>query len=353
MKILMLTTTEFKFNGMSNVISNYVDFLLRDQKHQVDILSRGEFEDFYKSDFESKGCTCFGFNKIISYSKFIREYKKIVSENSYDAIHIHANSSLVYILLKYAKKKGIKIRIVHSHSTSCNFPVLNKLLWKQINKYATTKLACSDVAGRHMFGSDDFIFVPNAVDVNRCKFSEEERIKIRKSYGIKNEYLIGHIATFSIAKNHKFLIKILRDLKSKEFDYKAILIGEGPMKQEIMDLAKNLDVEDKIIFAGKVPNAYTYMSAMDLFVLPSLYEGLPVCLIEAQSVGVPTIYSDTISNQIKINENAIPLSIEDSELWANEIIKQELKYDFDSAENLINSQFSHYSVSKVICDLYK
>ncbi len=352
MKILMLTTTNFKFHGIASVISNYVDILTREGKHNIDIMSRGIFDPFFISKFESQGCQCIGYNETISYIAFVREFRKLVKRTQYDAIHIHANSSLVSILLKIAKKNGVKIRIVHSHSTSCNFPLINKFLWKKIIKYSTKRLACSNDAGRHMFGCNDFSFVPNGIDEAKCRYSQNDRKVIREKYGIGDEYLIGHIGTFSDVKNHEFLLRIFHELKKENFNFKAIFIGDGPLKENIINLSDDLNLKENIIFAGKIPAAYTYISAMDLFVLPSKFEGLPVCMIEAQSVGVPVIYSNTISDQIRVNENIMSLPIDDHKVWANEIINKKLNYDNNASENILKSQFSSATISAIVKDLY-
>ena len=218
------------------------------------------------------------------------------------------------LTLKAAKKAGIKVRIAHSHSTS-NYREFMKTIIKNILRpfskvYATDYFACSEKAGRWLFGNKTFnegkvTIIPNAIDIEKFKFDEIKRKEIRKNYNINdNDFVIGHVGRFVKQKNHKFLIKLFYEVKKERPYSKLLLIGDGPLRSKIETMVNKLNLQDSVIFCGVQEHTEWYYNAMDCFVLPSLYEGLPVVGVEAQANGLPCFFSKNMTREVMILQNA-------------------------------------------------
>ena len=244
--------------------------------------------------------------------KCLRRLNSFFKDNKFDIVHCHSSSKAA-IVLKYAKKNGVKIRIAHSHCTHFQtknmfIKLIGNMLMHYTRKYATEYMACSSDAARWMFGNKNIKnskvkFMKNAIDIDKYKFSENIRLKLREQYNINEQTLvIGHVGRFMNQKNHKFMIEILKHLSQEHIDCKMVFIGVGELMQECKDLCHNLSLDDYVIFAGYQCQVYEYYSMFDVFILPSLFEGLPFVGIEAQASGLKSIFSSTISKQVVICE---------------------------------------------------
>lgn len=211
----------------------------------------------------------------------------------YNLIHSHIRST-ASIITEIAKKYGVKT-IVHSHNTATAGSGLSAfvkdIMQKGITRYADKCLACSDAAGKWLFKNHSYTVLPNAIDAKLFVFNEENRKKIRKQYNLSDSFVIGHVARFHKVKNQTFLMEIFKEFLKRKPNAKLLLVGEkigseGIDKSELLNYAESLGITDKVIFAGNVPNVNEYLSAMDAFVFPSIHEGLPVTLIEAQASGL-------------------------------------------------------------------
>ena len=262
--------------------------------------------------------------------KFFKEH------NDYKVIHFNS-SSKNFLILKEAKKYGVPIRIAHAHSggfeTKDIFKTKIGNIFKiQLIKNATNYFACSKLAGMWLFGkeiveSNNFKLIHNAVDYNKFKFNKNIRNKIRYELNINdNCILFGNVGRFSNTKNHTFLIDIFEKIHKKNKNTKLILIGIGEKEEEIKQKVNNLNLSNDVIFAGFKNNVNDYFSAMDVLIVSSLYEGLSIVGIEAQSSGLPCFMSATVANEVKVADNLKFISLEKSaEEWADEILKSDLQ----------------------------
>ena len=270
--------------------------------------------------------------------EYQKELYRIFKENNYKIVHSHI-STLSVFPLRIAKKAGVPIRIAHSHSTS------NKKEWKRnliknilrpfSKLYANQFFACSELSGRWLFGEKAFKngkikIINNAIDLEKFKFNKEKRNEIRKKLKIdENIILVGHIGRFVTQKNHEFLIDVFNEIikkrKQENFDSKLILIGQGNLKENIIEKIKYLGLQDYVIFTGQTTNVSDYYNAMDIFVLPSLYEGLPVVGIEAQANGLLCEFSTDMTKETKVLNTTKFISLkETAKKWA-EIILEDYK----------------------------
>lgn len=261
---------------------------------------------------------------------------KILKENpEIKIIHAH-NGPLQYFSLKYSKKSGVKIRIAHAHSTKIPFSnrffdikvLYKRIIKRKIKKVSNYYWGCGTEAIKFYFGEDvinkkEYELVRNAIDLKKYAFDQEKRKIEREKLNIDNEcFVVGHIGRFTTEKNHSFLLKVFKEIIRKNKNSKLLLIGDGYLEDKIKNEAKELEIIDDVIFTGNIQDTYNKYQAMDVFVLPSLFEGLPVVGVEAQANGLNCIFSDRVSKEVNITNNVKFIKLEDDfEKWANVILE--------------------------------
>lgn len=248
------------------------------------------------------------YNKL--WDKFWRE-----NHRDYIAFHFHTNSLANIIALKKATKYKLKYRIVHSHSTFSdkgNLQILHNLLHnynkQKIDIYANKFFACSKLAAKWLYGkniieSNKIEIIKNSIDIKKFSYNEEIRKRKRLELGVSDKIVIGHIGKFIPVKNHNYLIEVFKFFNSINSNSILLLVGEGELLDDIKNKVSRLDLADKVIFTGVRTDVHELLQAMDVFVLPSIYEGLPLTLIEAQASGIPILASDNITDEVKIKDN--------------------------------------------------
>lgn len=350
-RILQVVGT-MDFGGAETLIMNIYRNIDK-SKVQFDFLCHNRIECKYADEIYKLGGKIYkvdGIKKagLFDYLKQLKLFFKTHKE--YNVIHAH-NSIDNGIVLWQAKKQKIPCRISHSHNTIYRYNTKNpliywyKLLSKRLNnKSATHRFACSNEAGIALFGKNNFQLFYNAIDVKNFQYDIKKREDIRAKLFIKkDEILIGHVGRFAVEKNHKFLIDIFAEYLKIYQKGKLILIGAGPLENEIKQKVSELGITERVIFPGLVSNTYDYYSAMDVFLFPSINEGLPVSLVEAQASGLPVIMSNRISPEIIITDNVKELPLEASKkLWVDEIYKSILnsKQRDSYADCLLKTSFN-------------
>lgn len=242
----------------------------------------------------------------------------------YDWIHLQtgAASEILYV---FPFCLFLRARVlVHSHNGNGYSPRVNRMFRPVVNLVSSQRLACSELAAKWLFG--DHLYkksrmIHNGIDVERFTFSEERRSAIRKEYGIEDCFVMGHVGRFSEQKNHTYLLDIFAHVRKNRTDAKLLLLGGGEKEAEIRAYSQKLGLEQDIIYAGIRDNTEDFYSAFDVFVMPSLYEGLPIVGIEAQSEGLPCFFSANIDRQIDMSDQTQILSLEDgAEVWSQAIL---------------------------------
>ncbi len=336
--------------GVEAIVMNYYRYIDRN-KIQFDFICDEDSTNIPYEEIKKLGGKVFlipPYQKIFKYNK---ELLKILKRENYKIIHSHINTLSIFPL-RIAKKANVPIRIAHSHSTT-NKKEWKKNLLKQVLKplskiYATHYFCCSEYAGRWLFGNKEFddgnVYVlNNAIDVDRFKYNEKVRKKIRKELKIKDDTLVlGHIGRFVEQKNHTFLIDIFYEIQKVNKNSKLLLIGQGPLMTEIKNKVNKLGLKKSVLFLGQRENVNELYQAMDIFLLPSLYEGLPVVGIEAQAANLPCILSNTITKEVKILDSTSFISLNHkANYWKNDIIKNLKKIDRqDTVDKITTSNFN-------------
>lgn len=317
-------------NGVESVIMNYYRHLDH-SKVQFDFICDEDSTRIPYDEIKKLGGRVFLVPKYQNLPKYLKALEKLFKENQYRIVHSNINTLSVFPLYA-AKKAGVPIRISHSHSTS-NPKEWKRNLIKNIlrpfsKRYATDYFACSELAGRYLFGNKAFDqgevkIIHNAIDIEKFKFDEVARKKLRKELGIKDStVVIGHVGRFVQQKNHTFLVDVFKEYHKKNPDSKLLLVGSGPLEDEIKKKVEKLDLKESVLFLGQRDDINKLYSVMDVFCLPSLYEGLPVVGIEAQAADLPCVFSDKITNDIKITDSIKFMKLTDKiKLWSDEITK--------------------------------
>lgn len=318
--VLVVFTTGFvPYGGLTTVMMNYYRVLDKSEIH-IDFACTNQPPQTLLDEISQFGSTYYRLpsrtKKMFSYYISLQSLCK-----KYEVIHVHGNSSTSLIELSAAKKAGIAHRIIHNHNSLTGHKIINAILHPFFVKSYTCAVACSEKAGDWLYGKGQFVVLRNAINVDRFIPKETERIKYRKQFNIdENDFVIGHVGKMVEQKNHKFLLDIFSQFHKMNPVSKLLLVGSGMLEQNIRIRSEQLGISDSIIFAGLRTDIPEMMSVMDVFLFPSLWEGLPLSALEAQASGLPIFVSDVISSEVIISENCYIKSLDDTpDSWARYI----------------------------------
>lgn len=333
--------------GVEKVIFNYYRAIDK---------SKVQFDFFYDADSTvkpPKDLINMGakFYKLPPYQKlwrYIPQLYKILKNNRYDIIHSNLNTISVFPLL-VAKLAGIQIRIAHNHSVPSTNEGLRTVLKYSLRPYtrlvANYYFACSEKAGRWLFGNKLYNqgkvkFIPNAIFFE--KFGTEGIDNLKLELGISpNDFVVGHVGRLTFAKNHLLLLKIFKKILEVKNNAKLIIVGDGELSEKIKNYINEMGLTSKVIMVGHTDYPEKYYSLMDVFILPSYFEGLSMATIEAEVAGVPVVVSQAVPEEANISTNFHRISLDDSiNLWAKTAIKAATQ------KTTINAKGQIYNIKK-------
>ena len=268
---------------------------------------------------------------VLKVFKYIKAFIALFKKRRYDALYIHGSSAIMSIELFAAKLMRCKVRVVHSHNTTCDFKKADKLLRFMFYHLYTDAFACGNEAGKWLYRKRPFTVISNGRDINKYKFDFEKRKEIRSILNEPdNELLVGHVGNFNYQKNQEFLVRVFKEFLKLKPNSKLYLMGSGDDYDNVKKLTEELSISDKVVFTGSIYNVSEMLQAMDVMVLPSRYEGVPLVAIEWQISGLPCLISDTVTTECAYTDFVKFKSLNDSfKAWAEEI-----------------AAMSHYSRSK-------
>ena len=316
-----MIVNDFNMNGISMVVLNYCRHIDKD-KFNITIITgspvaQSNIDECTRLGIEVKILPSRKANSI----KFYLDLFKEVSRKKYDIVHVHGNSAMITPELFISFIKGVKVRIAHSHSTTCDHIRIHKLLLPFFNIFYNHGFACSSFAGNWLFKNGRFDVIPNGFDVEKFRFNSEIRTETRKRLGIEDKFIIGHVGRFNKPKNHLFLLEIFEKIAVQNENAVLLLVGNGPDYDKIKKMIDIHPFKERIILYGETSKTEEVYNAMDIFVFPSKHEGLGIVLLEAHICGLPCVTSDVVPPEAIISQNTASLSIDDSlDEWSKKIL---------------------------------
>lgn len=350
--------------GIETMLMNYYRKIDR-TKVQFDFLCNSSLGGDYDEEILSMGGRIFrspGFSPLKrgAYKRFL---KTLFDEHpEYKIVEAH-NGPLGRYAMKAAKDNGIPVRIYHAHGADLPFnlkwPI--KYYCMKMLKYSMNEhFVCSEKAGRFYMGDKimdegNYHFIPNAIAVENFVYNEVIRNELRQKYGIADKKVVGHIGRISLQKNHPFILKVFAKLHSQEPDSYLVLVGGGEWEAKIKSQIRELGIEDAVIMTGVIPNPQDWYQAFDLFFMPSLWEGLPVTGVEAQAADLPCLFSDAVTQEVKLSDKAQFKSLKEPvEKWANKLseILSNLPKRKDNTELITGKHYNIDTEAERLQNLY-
>lgn len=297
-----------------------------------------------------------------NYIKYCNFWRNFYRKNHFDAIYFNTCDIISIDTLKFAKDAGVPIRIIHSHSTGNQIErggiigVLHKIQErdsrKNINKYATHLLACSKSAGDWMFGLHKYTVIKNGIEIDNYIYSDERRTKIASCLKNIGKPVIACLGRLDTQKNPFFSLEIFKEICRLNPEAQCLFIGDGEHREELKSKVKKAELQEKIIFTGPVDNVNEWLSYVDCLLMPSLFEGLPFALVEAQAAGIRSLVSDTVSGEANITRLVEYMSLEkQASEWAQRAFELAALPKMDVSDKLIEAGFSIHHSAKIVKDI--
>lgn len=316
---------------------------------QFDFLMRGD-NPYLENMLKNYGANIYKVpSGVTNYHKFVKD---ILIKNNYDFVHVHKNSAANIVLPLMVKKYTNAKLIVHSHNTSPSGGskiaiILHKINKNRLMRLSDYRFACSDTAAAWMFGNDyidkQVKIIKNGIITKDYVYDPKVRKQIRQQLDLEGKFVIGHVGAFREQKNHKYLLDIFSKLDIPNAE--LVLVGDGALKEKIETQAQELRIQDRVKFLGSRNDINRLLQGFDLFVMPSLWEGLSVSAIEAQASGLQLILSENVSHSIKITSNVKFLSLNDIDSWIREIKSKIVDDRFDRKDETKAIKKSGYDMT--------
>lgn len=345
------------YGGAENFLLNLLENL-NDNIHNV-IIVRNEnnpmAKKFLELGVEVIIAPSFPKNIIRNYN-FMKNY--ILNHGSeFSTVHIYANSLIYTFPIKLFKKYAPNTKVLlHSHSSQSTKKIVTRIHnfnRKKYNDLIDFKVACSYLAGKWMFADNQFQTIYNGIDVDKFKFRENSRNNIRKSIGANGEtIIIGLVGRLTPVKNHIFAIKILETLISKNSNYRLLVVGTGELEKKLKKEVKEKGLDNFVIFTGSKNNVNEYLCAMDIYIQPSLFEGFPFSVIEAEISNLPVLMSDKITTEVIISDIVSVLPLENISAWSNKIMHTNLNKNRTDLSKVRINKVDISSIAKEFEKLY-
>ncbi len=349
LRVLMVLGGPMSYGGTEFFLMNYYRNINRDRV-QFDFACQGDGPGVFDDEITEMGGKIFYLPYKTKHPfKYTSKLKKIMIENNYKAVHSQMDAMGCWPLA-VAKSAGITMRIAHSHNTKCQTKnpvkkIMNNFAKIFTRKLATHHFACGYDAGVFLFGrkmmeQHKVQIIHNAIELNKYAFSMKKRERLRRKFGIGKEIVIGHVGQFREQKNHKKIIEIFTYITKTDSNIKLMLVGDGSLKSEIERIAEENNLKEKIIFTGARNDVSDLLNVFDVFLFPSLFEGLSVVAVEVQANGLPMVISDTIADETIITDTIIKVGLEkDASVWKEAVYKS-LKFGRkDEMDKLIEAGY--------------
>ena len=345
-RILMVTPSLSLCGGIESYVYNYYKNF--SEQIEMDFATHQMDDEFYSNEINKRKSSKIYLLKKINIKNLASICKKvenIIISGKYDIVHCNmANAAFIY--LYYAKKHGVNVRIIHSHQTNYADKFTHKLRNIPLiyigKKYANVNFACSKLAGDFLFKEKNYTIINNAIEFNKFKFNKKIREEIRDKEGFKDkDIVLGNIGRFCNQKNQIYLIKLFSEMVKINKNYKLVLIGFGELKEKLIEEVEKNKLNKSVKILNSVNNINEYLQALDLLIMPSLYEGLPLIGVEAQATSLPCLFADTITKEVAIIDKVKFLNLSDNyNTWNDEVKKMVYQDRIDEEEKISASGFN-------------
>lgn len=314
-KILTIATSHFDTGGITRVVMNYYEHLNKNN-FKMDFVIPNSLPHNIEKEFADNNSKYYILkNRQKNPIKYINNLSDIIKKGKYDIVHAHGNSATMFLEMYAAYKSGCKVRIAHSHNSTCIHKVVDKLLRPFFYKYCNYNFACGELAGKWLFKDRKFTVIPNGNDTRKFAFNKNKRQEIREKYNLQDKKVFGHVGRFNDQKNQNFIVDVFNEYLNEDKNATLILIGSGMYFDEIQDKVNQLKIQDNVIFTNEIQNVEDWLCACDVMLLPSKYEGFPVVLVEWQISGLPCLVSDRVTTEIKLTELVEFIDLENKNKW--------------------------------------
>ena len=358
MKKVLIIAAKLSIGGAEKICRDIGIYADR-EKYAVDYVVYGEDVGAYESQVEATGCRVFHLSEPSEgYPAHLRALRKLMKENRYHAVHAHTMFSCGWAML-VAKLCGVPVRIVHSHSALVNGGGLVKRIYECVMRMliltcSTDLVGCGIKAGQRLFGERVFAkrgnLILNGIDVASFAYDEEKRSAIRAWLGTGDRFILGHSGHLAAVKNQSFLLDLMPLVLEKKPDALLLMLGEGVDRPMLEQKIRDMNLQDHVVMTGNVSNVAEYLSAMDVFVFPSLFEGLPLSILEVQANGLPCVISDGVPEDVFLTDLIRPLSLkQDKQVWLDAILAAH-RGDTQKYNNQLRN--SDYAVEAVMEKIY-
>lgn len=349
--------------GGAEKIARDIGYYSNSDFYQIDYVVFGDKIGEYERDLLIKGCNVYHLPQpSSSYLNYLKVLYKLIKDNKYHVVHAHTMFNSGWAML-IAKICGVPIRVSHSHSVD-DQPNKNniqrlyeKVMQLIIVSFSTHYVGCGIKAGETLFGKNRYhkkgITILNGIDTKKFAYSETNREETRKKLGVTNNFVIGHVGHLANVKNQSFLISLMPEILKKNKNAKLLLLGEGEDRQKLEKQIIDLDLSKNIIMTGNVTDVHKYLSAMDVFVFPSLYEGMPLSVIEVQTNGLPCVISNSVPQDVVLTDLIRRLSLKESEdVWVEAICNSKRCDSYKYEEKIRDLELDSEKMVDKILHLY-
>lgn len=325
LRVLMVCTVPTAASGIPMVMFNLLRGMDRDGL-EIGYVSINEPEVCFRKELEEMGVKVWVVPRKLS-SPWAYVWKLTKIARHYDILHAHGNSATLLLEMLAAFLAGVKVRGAHSHNTTCTQKSIDWAARPLFYALCNFRLACGEAAGKWLFGKRGFHVINNGVDTYRYRFDEVDRQNLRSHLGLDGCRVLGHVGNFVEAKNHPFLIEVFAEVVKRMPEARLLLLGAGDSRYAVERMVAEKGLKDKVVFAGSVADTEKYMSAMDIVVMPSLFEGLPLTLVEEQASGLNVLVSDAVTTQADMTGLLKFKPLEDgAEKWGEEVARMLIGY---------------------------
>lgn len=359
LRVLVVLFNLAVVNGVSSFVMNY----FRKLNHsivQMDFVIYSKVESPYVDEIENAGGKIYLIPSIRKISQHIAASKKIIKEGHYDIVHDNI-LILSYFIMKYAKDYHVPVRILHSHNSKLGETrykeIRNRIFMPLLLGTVTDRFACSDLAAKGMFHDKPYTFIPNVISPQKYFFNKGKRCNLRKRFHADDKFIIGTVARLAYQKNPFYAIDIIGELYKLNPQIEYWWIGDGPLYSQVENKIHQKGLENVIKLLGRRNDTAGLYQAMDMFFLPSLFEGLPVTALEAQATGLPCLVSDTVSQEFVYTDQVSFFSLQDSVDKVCHLIQNIINHKNNESrivgrEKLLESIFSDRNAGRHLTDVY-